>query len=234
MLIRLLTFFLLLVLAADVSAQQKVSGKIYERVTDSLIPGVNVFNSRTKLSVRSGFDGRYAIDAREDDRIIFSLAGFKSDTINVTFDKLFTNHNVTLLVQYISLKGVTVIGGYNVDSLNRRNEYRHIYEGQKGITGGNRPASGVGISLSPLSFFSSKAKQGRKLKKRLIEDEQEAYIDFMFSKEWVKQLTRLNDDSLRLFMYRYRPSYKFCRNNDRAGMLLYINSKLKEYRKPGK
>jgi hypothetical protein len=231
--LRLSTAFLLILIVTDVAAQQKVSGKIYERITDSLLPGVNVFNSRTKMSVRSGPDGRYALDAMEEDKIIFSMAGFVSDTLTVSFDKLLTEHNVTLAVQYISLKGVTVTGGYAVDSLNRRNEYRHIYEGQKGITGGNRPTNGFGISISPVSFFSSKAKQARKLKKRLIEDEHEAYIDFMFSKEWIKQISKLNDDSLRLFAYRYRPTYKFCRSTDRAGMLIYINDKLKEFRKPG-
>src|SRR5688572_1721656 len=112
MLSRLLTAFFIFILIGDVAAQQKINGKIYERVTDSLILGVNVFNSRTKMSVRSGADGRYALDAMEEDKIIFSMAGFVSDTLTVTFEKLLTEHNVTLAVQYISLKGITVTGGY--------------------------------------------------------------------------------------------------------------------------
>jgi len=46
------------------------------------------------------------------------------------------------------------------------------------------------------------------------------------------KLTGLHDDSLRLFMYRYRPSYSFCRKTGREDMLIYINDKLKEFRKP--
>jgi len=32
----------------------------------------------------------------------------------------------------------------------------------------------------------------------------------------------------------YRPSYKFCRENNREKMLLYINEKLKEFKKVDK
>jgi hypothetical protein len=51
---------------------------------------------------------------------------------------------------------------------------------------------------------------------------------------WVERLTGMKGDSLKLFMYRFRPSYDFCRKTDRQGMTLYISEKLKEFRKPQK
>ena len=85
------------------------------------------------------------------------------------------------------------------------------------------------------SKFHKKAKeskQKRGLRKRLEKEKKENYIDHSFAMPWVKNVTGLDGDSLSVFMYRYRPSYKFCRKTDRQGMLIYINDKLKEFRDP--
>jgi hypothetical protein len=48
----------------------------------------------------------------------------------------------------------------------------------------------------------------------------------------VKRITRLEGDSLRLFMYSKRPTYDFCRKSSPEEMLIYISDSLKEFRKP--
>jgi hypothetical protein len=230
---RLIIFILLsLSFCGNLNAQTFLNGKVYEAATDSLINGVTVFNSTAKLSIHSRTDGSYTIMAAEGDRIIFSSIGFVPDTIKVSYDMLLTQHNVTLFVQAISLKPVTVISSYTADSLARRDYYKYIYKKQPGITGFNTPQYGVGISLSPLSYFSAESKKKRQLKKRLIKNEQEAFIDFSFPADWVEKLTGLHGDSLRLFMYRYRPTYSFCRETSREDMVVYISDELKEFRKP--
>ena len=211
-----------------------MKGKIYEAQTDSTIGGVNVYNLNTKLSVRSGRDGAYAIAAAEGDRIIFSITGFKADTATVIYSMLLALHDVTLHKQVVTLKNVTVTSSYQMDSLTRRNYYNDIFAKQPGITGRNTPSGGFGISLSPLSYFSREAKQKRRLKKRLFKQEEESYVDRSFPVEWVSKLTGLRGDSLTRFMSLYRPSYKFCRKNSREKMLLYINDKLKEFKKADK
>ena len=214
-------------------AQTHVKGKIYELQTDSTISGVNVYNLNTKSSVRSVKDGSYAIAASEGDRIIFSVTGFKPDTTTVNYSILLALHNVTLHKEIVTLKNVTVTSSYQMDSLARRDYYSHIFAKQPGITGRNTPSSGFGISLSPFSYFSHEAKQKRQLKKRLLKQEEQSYVDRNFPIEWVAKLTGLRGDSLARFMTLYRPSYKFCRKNNRERMLLYINDKLKEFKKPG-
>ncbi len=210
--------------------QETLTGKIFSP-NDSVIKGASVLNTRTRTVTQSNKEGQYTIPVAEGDRIIFSMAGYLPDTVTVLYSMLLTHHDITLKIHFISLKGVTVTGSYEADSLARRNFYKHIYD-QRGITGGNRPTDGVGISISPLSHFSQKAKQQRQLKKRLIQQERDAYIDRTFPAEWVARLTRLEGDSLNLFLYRYRPSYTFCRRTNREEMLVYINDKLKEFRKP--
>jgi hypothetical protein len=224
--------FLFLNFCNMANAQTFLKGKIYEAKTDSSLSAVNIFNTSTKQLARSGSDGSYTIAAAEGDYVIFSAAGFSPDTVTVTFDMLLVQFDVTLSIKIISLNPVTVISSYQADSLARRNYYRHIYGKQPGITGGNRPANGFGISFSPLSYFSREARQKRQLKKRLIRNEREDFIDHSFPAQWVERLTGLHGDSLHLFMYRYRPTYSFCRKTNRQYMLIYISDKLKEFKKP--
>jgi len=230
------TLILLLLLnnCFEITAQDNVKGKVYDAQADSAIAGVNVYNINTKRSVRSGSDGGYSIAASEGDRIIFSITGFRPDTSTVIYSMLLALHDVILYKEIITLKNVTVTSSYQIDSLARRNYYNDIFAKQPGITGLNRPPDGFGVSVSPLSYFSYRAKQKRQLKKRLLKQEEEIYVDRSFPKEWVSKLTGLRGDSLTRFMTLYRPSYKFCRKSNKEEMLLYINDKLKEFKKADK
>jgi len=226
-----LILLLLLSICFEISAQNTVKGKVYDAQTDSIIAGVNVYNLNTKQSVRSGNDGSYTIAASEGDRIMFSRIGFRPDTATIIYSMLLALHDVTLYKEIITLKNVTVTSSYQMDSLGRRNFYSDIYARQPGITGLNRPPDGFGVSVSPFSYFSHRATQKRQLKRRLLKQEEESYVDRSFPKEWVAKLTGLRGDSLTRFMTLYRPSYKFCRKTNREKMLLYVNDKLKEFKK---
>ncbi len=231
---RLLIPALFIITPALLHAQGPLTGTIYYKQTDSVLSGINVTNNTQWVTSTSDRKGKYSIPAKEGDMIIFSGTGMQRDTITVTFSMLLTQHNAEMKEMFVSLRGVTVTGSYKADSLDRRNEYRNVFENTKNITGGNRPTDGVGISLSPFSYFSSRAKAQRKLKRKLLNEERESYIDFSFPEPFVASLTKLSGDSLRLFMYQYRPDYDFCRKTDRQGMIIYINDSLKEFRKPKK
>lgn len=215
-----------------VFAQKIIQGRVYSGATDSVITSASVHNLTTKQSAVANKFGAYRINASEGDLVIFSASGFLTDTVKVEFYMLLTPHDVTLPLKMTTLAGVNLLSSYKKDSLERRNDYADIFNNQKNITGGNRPTDGVGISVSPLSYFSKQAKQKRQLRKRLLQQEQDDYVDRSFPGGWVSKLTGLSGDSLNLFMYRYRPSYDFCRDTDRAGMTVYISEKLKEFRKP--
>jgi hypothetical protein len=218
------------ILCIDICGQSAVNGKIYEAKTDSLISTVNISNLNTKLSTRSDLNGSYSIVASEGDQLVFSIVGYKPDTVTVAYYMLMTQYDVTLYKEVITLKNVTVTSSYQADSLARRNYYENAYA-LPGITGRNTPSHGFGISFSPFSYFSREAKQKRQLKKRLIKEEQEYYIDRSFPKQWVASVTSLKGDSLTRFMILYRPDYSFCRKSSREQMLLYVNEKLKEFKK---
>ena len=215
----------------EINAQSIVKGNIYDAKTDSVIAAVNVYNVNTKRSARSDLNGSYSIVAAEGDQLVFSIAGYKPDTVTVAYYMLLAQHDVTLRNEVITLKNVTVTSSYQADSIARRNNYENMYK-LPNITGRNTPQYGFGISLSPFSHFSSEAKQKRQLKKRLIKEEQEYYVDRSFPKQWVASVTGLRGDSLNRFMMLYRPSYSFCRKSSREQMLIYVSDKLKEFKKP--
>jgi hypothetical protein len=223
--------FLLFTFCIEIHAQSIVKGKVYDAKTDSVIATVNVYNVNTKRSARSDRSGSYSIIAAEGDQLVFSITGYKPDTVTVEYFMLLAQHDVTLHNEVITLKNVTVTSSYQADSLARRNYYENMYT-LPNITGRNTPQYGFGISLSPLSHFSSEAKQKRQLKKRLIKEEQEYFVDRSFPKQWVASITGLRGDSLSRFMMLYRPGYSFCRKSSREQMLIYVSEKLKEFKKP--
>ena len=110
---------LLLFICRQVDAQHMVKGKIYEAGTDSVIIAVNVYNLNTKQSARSGIDGNYAIAAAEGERLVFSISGFKPDTVTVVYHMLLIQYDVTLYKQIVTLENVTVTSSYQADSLAR-------------------------------------------------------------------------------------------------------------------
>lgn len=222
-----------LITCIGIYGQTSVKGKIYEGRTDSIMRSVNIYNLHTKLSVRSAIDGSYSIEAAEGEQLVFSIVGYHSDTISVVYSMLIAPHDVTLYRDVISLKNVTVTSSYAADSLARRNYYGNIYN-LPGMTGRNTPQHGFGISLSPFSYFSHQAKQKRQLKKKLIKQEQEYYVDRAFPKQWVASVTGLRGDSLTRFMVLYRPSYSFCRKSSKEQMLIDVSEKLKEFKKRSK
>lgn len=208
---------------------QEVTGKIYIAQQNEVIGAASVLNKNSQQFIQADKNGNYSISVREGDTLIFSAIGFLPDTQHVQYYMLNGVLDVALIKQVYILPLVKVNSNYHLDSLQRRNEYQGVFK-MPGITGGNRPSNGFGISLSPISYFSSATRQKRTLKKKLIKQEQEYFIDYCFPQQWVKQLTGLDDRSLTLFMYSYRPSYQFCRKTDRAGMVMYISEKLKEFK----
>ncbi len=229
------TVILLLIFChpALVCSQTSILGKIYDGKNDSLLAGVTVMNITTKKFVLSDRNGQYTVSAVENDLLVFSFSGYAPDTISVEPYMFDTRFDITLQPQPLLLKGVTVVAtNYQTDSLNRQAYYRHILSKREpGLTGRNTP-TGFGISLSPFSHFSRESRERRAMKKRIAREEKESYIDHQFSPELVKRITRLEGDSLRLFMYTKRPSYDFCRKTSPEEMLVYISDCLKEFRKP--
>lgn len=221
-------------LCACTWAQSYLQGKIFDKTSDRMVISATVKNvSNTRISI-SDMGGNYKIPAEEGDRIIFSSAGYVADTITVKQYMLNVGLDIFLVQNVIELEDVDVgeLNRYQVDSLNRLEEFGDVVHTSKTkLMGGkgNTVTDGVGVTFSPISRFSKKERNERKFKKMFRNQEEEYYIDFKFPQNYVSKVTGLQGDSLRVFMFTYRPNYTFCRANGKEGMLVYINDKFREF-----
>jgi len=210
--------------------QTQLRGKVMDSKSDQPLEGATIFNTTEGLFRKAGQDGLFSIRAKEKDVIIFSSAGYRPDTVEITNDILITGLFIGLPAMSVSLDTVTVSERtYAEDSLQRRLEYQHLLDRpRKDLRGGNRPQSGFGVSISPITYFSRSEKEKRKFKKDFEAYERNAYIDYYFSPSYVHRVTGLQGDSLLNFMKKYRPSYEFMRGAKEQDLLLYINEALKK------
>ena len=100
-----------------------------------------------------------------------------------------------------------------MDSLQNRKDYEKIFNYKKPgleLTDGS-VGGGVGFDLDEIiNVF--RFKRNRRLlafQERLIDDEQDKFIDHRFTRYIVKKITDLDGDAEDSFMCRYRPSYQF-------------------------
>jgi hypothetical protein len=115
---------------------------------------------------------------------------------------------------------------YKADSIARSIYYRELLSKRPKQLINTTTHDGFGITLSPLTYFSKAATQERRLKKRIKAREKEAYVDYIFPVERVRQLANLPPDSFQLYYYRFRPTYKLARKMDRKKLEDYIQQGL--------
>jgi hypothetical protein len=233
---RLLLLFL--TICSCTLAQQPLAGRVVKKGSSEILIGVTIANLSQGRHNVSDMGGNYKIAAKAGDTLLFSSAGYQTDTIIVAGYMFAESFLVPLEPHVVALQAVKVdeLRNYQLDSIKRREEYSFILDKKHPVKLWNekRSADGPGLSFSPIGYFSKRERQKRELKKRLRQEEEDYYIDSKFSLARVSQLTRLSGDSLRVFMWRYRPTYKFCRGAGSQDMLFYINEKLKIYKQTDK
>ena len=213
--------------------QMVFEGTVKDRKDSSMLEGATVTNISTRRVVTADDQGIFRILADFNDRLVITAVGYLPDTLTVK-PQLFLRAPVVWLTKaFSSLAPMTVYSdNYRADSLELRAYYDKVFNStadrmisRKSVKG----EPGFGVTFSPLSYFSARAKARRRLAKRLRYNEEQAYVDYRFSSHMVSRYTGLKEEQLRTFMLRYRPSYKYCLRSSDMDILLYINDCLKEF-----
>jgi CarboxypepD_reg-like domain len=216
-------------------AQSPLSGKILKKNSHEIIPGVNIRNLSNGAYATSDQGGNFKIVAIDGNTIIFSSAGYISDTLNLKNADPAMRINIYLRpnIQVLADVEVDQMSTYIQDSIKRREDYAYLLNKKHPVKFMNekRPGDDPGFSFSPIGYFSKSERQKRELKKRIKEEDEAEYIDVKFPESRVAQLTKLTGDTLRIFMFTYRPSYSFCRKASNKDMFLYINDKFVLFKK---
>jgi hypothetical protein len=215
-------------------AQQFLTGKVRKQASTEILVSVSIYNTTLRKHDLSEENGSYRIQAAPGDRVIFSNVGYRSDTLIITKEMLSGDYPINMEPKAETLQAVRVgeLSNYQLDSMARRQEYAWIYDhGEQKLVEKERKGDGVGINLAIFRHSSSIDKQREGLKKRLMQEEKDDYIEYRYSRDYVAKLTHLQGDSLFRFMRDFRPSYDYCRKAATVDILVFINDSFKKFMK---
>ena len=197
------------------NAQFKVRGTVYDSSRLYAVQSVTVLSTGGKGTFTDA-KGDYEIEVGEKDSIWFSYLGkptVKFPVLKMT-DPL--HFDISIQINIMVLKGVTVSPrNYRLDSLQNRRDYAKIFNYEKPrlgtVTSGRGDQVGVGFDLDEIirMFQFRRNKNMLGFQQRLIQQEQDKFIDHRFNKQVVRRLTNLTDPALDSFMVMYRPTYEF-------------------------
>jgi hypothetical protein len=195
--------------------QAEIHGTVYDRSRYFAMPGVSVMTTSGHGTMTDS-SGQYRLRVNAKDSVYFSYLG--RATVKFPIKNIDPNSpmDVSIAVAVDSLPLVVVRPkAYRYDSMANRDEYRKIFDYEPDYIG--QGAGGVGINLDML-FGARRNRQMLALKQRLVEEEEDKYIDYKFNRTLVRRITGLDRVSLDLFMHMYRPSYEFIKSceNDYA------------------
>lgn len=236
-----LRIFIFLLLLFDIcrANAQKLSGLIKDAATQLPIVNVQIYTSRA--ATQSDQNGRFTLNGLEKGTLISCrLIGY--ETIEFSFG---IESDTVLILKPIAtnLKEITVVTkrNYKLDSINLRKEYAAIFNAKKVKIGDvftrkdpnykstfpgmnpNSTSSLVGVDLlKVVALLGNNRSRETKLKSTLLQAENDTYIDRVFTKEIIIEITGLQGDSLVNFMNLYRPSIATLKKMTSYELNLYI------------
>ncbi len=149
---------------------------------------------------------------------------------------LYNNFDVALHVEATELRQVQVAPrNYHMDSLQNRQDYAKIFNYKKPGIKVSEPgvgSTGVGLDLDEIinMFRFNRNRRMLAFQRRLVQEEQDNFIDHRFTKLLVKKITRMGSPELDSFMVKYKPSYNFTKTTTDYEFDQYIKLAAREYR----
>ena len=214
-----------------VAQQVTIHGTVFNMYKTRPLDGVSVLCSCGSGAITDS-NGNYVITVNYSDSLRFSYLGRATQMFPVSMMNATTGFDIALHVKPTELAEVRVAPkNYRLDSMQNRKDYEKIFDYQKpGLALSDGP-NGAGLDLDQLiNVF--RFKRNRRLaafQARLLEDEQDKFIDHRFTRYTVKKITGLEGDSLEAFMFRYRPSFQFTKFASDYNFYYYIKQSYLDY-----
>ncbi len=233
--------FLQVLSPAPTWAQITVSGNVYDVSKLYAVPDVKVTSTSGSTDITDS-TGSYQLNVSVNDSITFTYEGKSTIKFPVKSISNYAAFDISIhskvKQKYKLLNPVTVYtDNYKFDSLENREEYSKIFGNEKpGIHSTYDPGGAAGLDLDALigMFQFRKNKERLAFKNRLLEEEQDRYIDYRFSSKTIKRITGLTGDSLETYKRLYRPDYYFVSNSTIAEFYEYILSTSYAFRRKEK
>ena len=219
---------------ADLDAQlYKVRGTVYDSSQHYPLEAVSVISTSGRGTVTNS-EGVYEIDVLATDSIFFSYLGKPTMKFPIATIQNILQFNISLHVSIPTLKEVKIRPrNYRQDSIQNREDYAKVFNYQKPKLKTVTPqyGAGVGFDLDEIvNMFRFKRNRSiANFQKRLLQQEEDKFIDYRFSKSLVRRLTLLTGNELDSFMRLYRPSYTFTKFANDYDFQAYIKQAHRRY-----
>jgi len=235
----ILQLFTLSLLCKQTAAQVIIKGRVYDISRTQPLPAVSVLSSSGTGTVTDS-SGNYTILVNETDSIWFSYLNKPTPKFAVSAINQFNGFDISLHVPITELKEVKVMPrNYKRDSIQNRLDYAKAFDFHKpGISLSNPSSGAFGVGLDLDAFINMfnfrKNRRMAHFQQRLIQEEQDKFIDHRFTKALVRRITKLSGAEQDDFMKRYRPSLEFTSTATDYEFAEYIKLAWQEYeRKKG-
>ena len=217
-------------------AQIRISGRVYDISKYRPLEAVSVLTTYGGGTASDSL-GRYTIIVRETDSIWFSYLNRPTPKYPVKSILNPQNFEISLHVTSSELKEVRIMPrNYRADSIQNRQDYAKAFDFRKpGISSSMDmgPGGGVGLDITELiqMFQFRRNKRMLAFQNRLLQEEEDRYIDHRFSRALVIKLTGLRGEPLNNFMRIYRPGLDFVDNSTDYEFQDYIKKCFSHYQR---
>lgn len=229
-----LTLVILSLLCRQAAAQVIIKGKVYDMSKTIPLPSVSVLSSSGTGTVTDS-TGAYTLLVNETDSIWFSYLNKPTPKFAVSSINLYNGFDISLHVPVTELKEVKIMPrSYKRDSLQNRLDYAKAFDFKKpgiSLSNPNSGQFGVGLDLDAFinMFNFRKNRRMAHFRERLIQEEQDKFIDHRFTKALVKKITKLSGAGQDDFMKKFRPSLEFTSTSTDYEFAEYIKLAWQEY-----
>lgn len=233
------TVFFLLLTVTRTYSQTEIRGTVYDATMANYVEGVRVVSTAGIFAITDTM-GHYSIPVKETDSLYFVYNNKPTTKFPVKDIADPSAFNISIKAKITSkykvLKEVIVYANtYRQDSAENREMYSRYFNYQKpGLyTSGSADGIGASFDLDEIinMFRFKRNKRLQAFRNRLIEQEEEKYVDSRFGKVFVSRVSGLKGKDLDSFLVWYRPSYAFCMSSDEIGFIQYILKASDHYRK---
>lgn len=225
------TFFILFF--GKVCAQEKpIQGIVFDKNTKERIARVFVSNTRTKASIYNNLKAEFTINARLNDVLIFTKAGYFNDTVKIASLQTLPVYlkRSSIVLREVTIKDSALSAEKQLIAAKR--EFNQIYgsiANKDLLTFGS---NGAGIGIDAIyNMLSRRGRNASKLRETIERDYRAKVVESRFNPLIIGIITGLKEPQLSNFMYRYRPDYNSVVFMNDYDFISYIKSCYNRFRR---
>jgi len=202
-----------------------IFGEITDGGTRQTVSSVSISNIHTNMGTLSDGNGKFTIEVSKGQLLEFRKIGYKTLRIRIP------EGNIPPYFKVIMQQGSVELPEYNLQARNKdwKSDSSRYYQLYKNAIEFPK-LEGLDVIRHPFSALSKRNRQIWAFQKEYNYWEQQKYIDYTFNEKLVTNITGLHDDSLRIYLERFRPSYDFLRSMSEYTFYSYIKESADFYR----